>query len=232
MPFVGGLDITVSRLNSSFGSSPVYSNRLLVSRFVALSHWCLLTLKGTLRRTKQTKEIHTRRGFFKCIPWLSWAFCPSGKGLFHSRQFMMLDWGKLVRHLDLCHYTPPRSPSVCCLLCLLEDRSLSCTVQSHYGLSVTPSFLLGCSQEGIKGIRYRSVSAKFWLTKDKDKHMQACMLEHTYTRWLQTCCQNWRRVIHCYGDKEVAWYSGACGDVTAPCLWLAFLSERWEIHHI
>lgn len=134
----------------------------------------------------------------------------------------MLDWGKLVRHLDLCHYTPPRSPSVCCLLCLLEDRSLSCTVQSHYGLSVTPSFLLGCSQEGIKGIRYRSVSAKFWLTKDKDKHMQACMLEHTHTRWLQTCCQNWRRVIHCYGDKEVAWYSGACGDVTAPCLWLAF----------
>lgn len=181
MLFLRGLDITVSRLNSSFESSPVYSNRLPLSRFVAVSHWCPLTLKGMLRRTKQTKEVHTRKGFFKCIPWLSWAFCPSGKGLFHSRQFVMLDWGKLVRHLDLWHYTPPHTPSGCCLLCLLEDRSLSCTVQSHYGLSVTPSLLLGCSQEGIKRVRYRSLSAKFWLVKDKDKHMQACTLVHTHT---------------------------------------------------
>lgn len=98
--------------------------------------------------------------------------------------------GRLVGLWDLCHYTPSHMPSGRCLLCLLEGRSFSPTVQSHYGLSVTPSFLLGCSQGGITRVYYRPVSAKFWLMRDKDMCMQACTLVHTHTRYLQNSCQN------------------------------------------
>lgn len=84
--------------------------------------------------------------------------------------------GRLVGLWYLCHYTPSHTPNGHCLLCLLEGRSFSPTVQSHYGLSVTPSFLLGCSQDGITRVYYRLVSAKFWLMRVKDMRMQACML--------------------------------------------------------
>lgn len=67
-----------------------------------------------------------------------------------------------------------------CLLCLVEGRSFF-PVQSHYGLSVTPSFLLGCSQDGITRVYYRPVCAKFWLMRDKDMCTQACTLVCTHT---------------------------------------------------
>lgn len=84
--------------------------------------------------------------------------------------------GRLVGLWYLCHYTPSHTPNGRCLLCLLEGRSFSPTVQSHYGPSVTPSFLLGCSQDGITRVYYRPVSAKFWLIRVRDMCMQACML--------------------------------------------------------
>lgn len=87
--------------------------------------------------------------------------------------------GRLVGLWDLCHYTPPHTPSGCCVLCLLEGRSFSPTVQSHYGLSATPSFLLGCSQEGITRVHYRPASATFWLMRDRDMCTHACVLVHT-----------------------------------------------------
>lgn len=87
--------------------------------------------------------------------------------------------GRLVGLWDLCHYTPPHTPSGCCVLCLLEGRSFSPTVQSHYGLSATPSFLLGCSQEGITRVHYRPASATFWLMRDRDVHARLRASAHT-----------------------------------------------------
>ena len=89
--------------------------------------------------------------------------------------------GRLVGLWDLCHYTPSHTPSGRCLLSLREGRSFSPTVQSHYGLSVTPSFLLGCSQDGITRVYYRLVSAKFWLMRDKDMCTQARTLVRTHS---------------------------------------------------
>lgn len=81
----------------------------------------------------------------------------------------------------LCHYTPSHTPSGRCLLCLQEGRSFSPTAQSHYGLSVTPSFLLGCSQDGITRVYYRPVSAKLWLRRDNDMCRPVCLRVHTHT---------------------------------------------------
>lgn len=83
-------------------------------------------------------------------------------------------WGRLAGLWDLCHYTPSHTPSGRCLRCLLEDRSFSPTVQSHYGLTVTPSFLLGSSQDGITGVYYRLMSAKLWLMKNKGMCTLVC----------------------------------------------------------
>lgn len=83
-------------------------------------------------------------------------------------------WGRLTGLWDLCHYTPSHTPSGRCLRCLLEDRSFSPAVQSHYGLTVTPSFLLGSSQDGITGVYYRLISAKLWLMRNKSMCTLVC----------------------------------------------------------
>lgn len=79
----GGLDITISNVNSSFGSLPVYSNRLPLSRFVALSHWCLLTLKGVLQgQSKLNKKYIPENDFSSASLDCLEQSVPQGKAYF------------------------------------------------------------------------------------------------------------------------------------------------------
>lgn len=111
--------------------------------------------------------------------------------------------GRLVGLGKLCHYTPSHTPSGHCLLCLREGRSFFPTVQSHYGLSVTPSFFLGCSQDGITRVYYRPVSAKFWLERDKDVHASVPASAHTHTHTHVTCRIAVRRDAQLFSIAEV-----------------------------
>lgn len=133
-------------------------------------------------------------------------------------------WGRLAGLWDLCHYTPSHMPSGRCLRCLVEDRSLSPTVQSHYGLTVTPSFLLGGSQDGIKRVCYRRICQA--LAHKEQRHVHVSV--HTHV----TCRTRAGMDAQLFSIDGVSFFQT---QFSLPCLsWHVinrlggFISERWE----
>lgn len=134
-------------------------------------------------------------------------------------------WGRLAGLWDLCHYTPSHMPSGRCLRCLVEDRSLSPTVQSHYGLTVTPSFLLGGSQDGIKRVCYRQICQA--LAHEQQRHVHVSVHTHitcrTRLEWMPSYSALMGRASFRHSAPSAVW-----------CTWPVmsrlggFISERWE----
>lgn len=146
--------------------------------------------------------------------------------LFLRERLISFQRDRLEGLWDLCHYTPSHTPSGRCLRCLVEDRSFSPTVQSHYGLTVTPSFLLGSSQDGIIRVYYRLLSARLWLMRNKGMCTLVCtrMLPAewglgwmpSYSALMRWGCFRHRCSLPCVMHKHVTTRLGG------------FISEIWE----